>query len=334
MILGTTMSFMSPTLGGNVFGQQQTATLNVQLNLTCNPTTPACPPHSQFIIQVTNNNENLPPFQGSETPIPVTLSPGSYSVGVTSVPNSPEGYLFSGTFGPNCAGNIAAGQTLQCTLTAIFYIPTNLNVIKQVQCPTGSTCPPASAFTIRVSGLDATPNVFGGSATGTAVRLGPGSFSVTEVPPTVHDPPGLTLAPIFNNNCNGVITTGGQQLGNCIITNRYLPDRDGDRLADVWEAAEGVDWNNDGAIDLPLPEADVNRKNIYVETDYMQFHQPLDSAINNVISSFSAPPVTNPGQSPTGIILNVQVDEQIPHRDQISTFSSLGYKERLVWNRS
>ena len=49
-------------------------------------------------------------------------------------------------------------------------------------------------------------------------------------------------------------------------------DADGDGLNDVWEIAGGIDFNNDGAIDvtddLLLPAADPNRPNIYVKYDY------------------------------------------------------------------
>ena len=60
--------------------------------------------------------------------------------------------------------------------------------------------------------------------------------------------------PTFSNSCNGVIATAGQQLADCVITNRFLPDTDGDGLANTWET-NGIDINGDNSIDLRLDGA-------------------------------------------------------------------------------
>jgi hypothetical protein len=91
-------------------------------------------------------------------------------------------------------------------------------------------------------------------------------------------------------------------------------DRDGDRLPDVWEV-NGLDINNDKKVDLDLKAlgARPDRKDLFVEVDYMQFHKPSDLALRHVTGNFSTAPVPNPGQPP-GINLHILVDEQIPHQ--------------------
>ena len=90
---------------------------------------------------------------------------------------------------------------------------------------------PRSSQYVAAGELGASPNSFQGSSLGTQVTLGPGRFSVTEeLSQGGANPPGLVPAPVFNNNCNGTITTAGQQLGDCIITNRFLADGDGDGI--------------------------------------------------------------------------------------------------------
>ncbi|MGH9922093.1 MAG: hypothetical protein ACRD38_05025, partial [Nitrososphaerales archaeon] len=95
-------------------------------------------------------------------------------------------------------------------------------------------------------------------------------------------------------------------------------DRDSDGLRDLWES-NGIDFNSDGVIDLNLPALGANKlhKDIFVEADYMQFHQPNATGINNVITAFANAPVSNPDGT-NGINLHVLVDDQIPHQDTTS----------------
>lgn len=117
-------------------------------------------------------------------------------------------------------------------------------------------------------------------------------------------------------------------------------DIDKDDILDNWERF-GIDSNQDGIIDFTLPctPDTMNpstqicptpyRKDIFVEVDYMQNHQPNQNAINNVINAFSNAPVScnfilcfplslslNP---PTGISLHVQVDnsQNIPEQNSL-----------------
>jgi uncharacterized repeat protein (TIGR01451 family) len=69
-------------------------------------------------------------------------------------------------------------------------------------------------------------------------------------------------------------------------------DSDGDGLFDVWEM-EDTDLNGDGVIDIgPSLGADPNRKDIYVEVDWMEdenhSHKPDPAAIQKIVEAFDA----------------------------------------------
>jgi hypothetical protein len=105
-------------------------------------------------------------------------------------------------------------------------------------------------------------------------------------------------------------------------------DADGDGLLNTWEE-NGIDVNNDGTIDFVLPQANSLHKNLYVETDYMNFHRPIGggnvfgaSAIEDVRRAFRSAPVSNPDGT-TGINLFVQLDENITHQDAINGVTGL-----------
>jgi hypothetical protein len=71
---------------------------------------------SQFTIHVTGNNPNPPNFGGSATGTDVTLGSGPFSVTETL----PAGTSFTNTTAGDCAGTIAAGRHLSCTITNTF----------------------------------------------------------------------------------------------------------------------------------------------------------------------------------------------------------------------
>lgn len=105
------------------------------------------------------------------------------------------------------------------------------------------------------------------------------------------------------------------------VTNTMLPpgeDADNDALLNGWEET-GIDVDNNGIVDLDLSAlgADPYHKDIFVEVDYMQFHKPIDDAINNVIKAFDNASLPNPDNT-SGINLHVGIDEQIPHQDLIA----------------
>lgn len=103
------------------------------------------------------------------------------------------------------------------------------------------------------------------------------------------------------------------------------PDNDGDGLCDHWETDE-IDVDDDGTVDLALHEppydADPNRKDIFVEIDYMDCeeggcqsgdthdHEPDPDALRAVRQSFADASVENPDGT-TGITLHTMQDEAL-----------------------
>lgn len=87
-----------------------------------------------------------------------------------------------------------------------------LIVTKNVLCATQPCAFEPEDFTILVTGnVQSSPNPFPGSATGTEVTLGPGSYSVTETDPIG----GVTHT--VGADCAGNINAG--ETKNCLITN-------------------------------------------------------------------------------------------------------------------
>lgn len=106
-------------------------------------------------------------------------------------------------------------------------------------------------------------------------------------------------------------------------------DNDGDGLCDNWEDS-GIDVDRDGTVDLHLYDLDQdgmiaaservnkNRKDLFLELDFMPPHRPLPDAVNDVIAAFAAAPVANPDGS-TGITLRIRVDDEIPFSETAVT---------------
>jgi hypothetical protein len=94
-------------------------------------------------------------------------------------------------------------------------------------------------------------------------------------------------------------------------------DNDGDGLLDCWET-NGIDFNRDGTTDLVLEGANTNRKDIYLELDWMAQHQPHGRAVEMVINSFADAAVNNP-DGRGGINLHVETDEQaLAHNNSLA----------------
>jgi hypothetical protein len=105
-------------------------------------------------------------------------------------------------------------------------------------------------------------------------------------------------------------------------------DTDGDALLDCWEN-DGIDLDRDGAADLHLYDVDkdgtietderanANVKDVYVEVDWMDMHQPDGNGLQQVIDSFARAPVdcgidrTTRQRICKGVRLHVQEDEQV-----------------------
>lgn len=115
--------------------------------------------------------------------------------------------------------------------------------------------------------------------------------------------------------------TGPAILGSCDYTFTILPagaDSDGDSLFDAWETS-GVDVDLNGSIDVTLPGASPQRRDLYVEVDCLvsdgnangslgdavdHSHCPVEGAIRDVVQGFANAPVSNPDGT-TGVQLHV-----------------------------
>lgn len=107
-------------------------------------------------------------------------------------------------------------------------------------------------------------------------------------------------------------------------------DTDGDGLLDCWER-DGVDANRDGTIDLRLydmngdgtvdPSERPNpfHKDVYVEVDWMELHQPDPNTLQAVVTAFANSPVANPDRVP-GVRLHVFVNEQAAAHSPLMTY--------------
>lgn len=84
-------------------------------------------------------------------------------------------------------------------------------------------------------------------------------------------------------------------------------DNDNDGLCDNWEI-DGIDSNHDGSVDVSLPEADPNHRDIFVEVDYMAGRRPQTAALEDVVKAFAA----------HGIALHFFVDEEIPFEKYVA----------------
>ena len=128
---------------------------------------------------------------------------------------------------------------------------------------------------------------------------------------------------------DGAVLGGGSDEIRSFIYIRYdidgngNSDDDGDALPDIWEI-EGIDLDFDGTVeyDLSAMGADPRRRQIFVEVDYLTFHEPRQDALDAVIDAFANAPIENPDGS-NGIDLIVTVDEEIeetPARADLSTW--------------
>lgn len=82
-------------------------------------------------------------------------------------------------------------------------------------------------------------------------------------------------------------------------------DTDGDSLPDSWEV-NGYDANGDGTIDVDLPAmgATPNKKDLFVEMDYMSGRLASTAALDRIVQVFATAPVSNPDGT-TGIRIHL-----------------------------
>lgn len=93
----------------------------------------------------------------------------------------------------------------------------------------------------------------------------------------------------------------------CVDTNSNgLVDDDADGLCDNWET-DGIDVDDDGNVDISLPEADPEQQDVFVEIDYMKGRKPQSDALQDVAKAFAA----------HGISLHFFVDEEVPFAHEV-----------------
>ena len=135
-----------------------------------------------------------------------SLPQGDYVVSEDPVPGYVGDFSQCGT---NGAVSVSAGQTTTCTVTNSSQKGT-LTVIKQV---VGGDAV-ASDFTMSVAGNGPSPSSFPGSAEGTLISIGAGTYEVTE-----SGVSGYT--PSFAGDCVGSIAPGEHKT--CTVTNTAQP---------------------------------------------------------------------------------------------------------------
>lgn len=125
---------------------------------------------------------------------------------------------------------------------------------------------------------------------------------------------------IFRIEWEDLPNGGDKDFNDFIAVVRVDVDTDGDGLWDDWEKF-GIDTDGDGTIDYDLPGegADPNRRDIFVEIDYMEggghSHKPSQDPMDpskDVIKMVTA------AFSQKGIALHINVDQAIPHQDVLN----------------
>jgi hypothetical protein len=107
-------------------------------------------------------------------------------------------------------------------------------------------------------------------------------------------------------------------------------DRDGDGISDK-EEVNGVPYTkNDGTTGHYILEgSNPQHKDLYLELDYMTYHKPNNTAIDDIIRAFENSPVCDPDPlHPTGITLHITVDSSdvIPEKQYTSYYSTSSYE--------
>jgi uncharacterized repeat protein (TIGR01451 family) len=150
---------------------------------------------------------------------------------------------------------------------------------------------------------------------------------------------------IFQLGWEDLANGGDQDFNDLIAVFRTSTDTDGDGLWDDWERF-GIDADGNGTIDLDLPNllpvdlngdgdttdpgerAGPNRKDVFLEIDFMDCaaaggdcaagdthtHRPNATVTGAVVQAFANASVANPDGS-TGITLHIDVSNVIPHQN-------------------
>lgn len=129
---------------------------------------------------------------------------------------------------------------------------------------------------------------------------------------TVELTPGFDYRLEWEDLPNG----GDLDFNDLVAVIRTKPDTDGDGLWDDWETT-GIDTDGDGLIDLTLPGADPNTKDVYLEIDYFDCavgggdcvtgdshtHMPNSDVLTAMQDAFAD----------AGITLHIDLDSAVSH---------------------
>ncbi|MFH1078145.1 MAG: hypothetical protein V1745_02595 [Patescibacteria group bacterium] len=178
---------------------------------------------SQFMLKATYHDATgtvtSSTFPGSENGYDVVMGIGSYDVTELDVPAN-----YTPTF-DGCSGTMAAGATSTCTVTNTYTDPGNGGGDPPGPTATGTLIVYVTSinddggwkqpqdFGVNVAGVSPTPSTFWGSADGTSVVLGAGSYVVTE-------PLSASYAVTLDGGCTGSIAAG--QTLTCRISNNDM----------------------------------------------------------------------------------------------------------------
>jgi uncharacterized repeat protein (TIGR01451 family) len=100
---------------------------------------------------------------------------------------------------------------------------------------------------------------------------------------------GLNSLADFRTGSHGVTV-------DCLTITPNMEDADGDGLFDDWETS-GLDMGEDGFLDLASLGANPQRKDVFLELDWLASDKPTRVAIKAMKDAFNLAPVSNPGAS-------------------------------------
>lgn len=174
----------------------------------------------------------------------------------------------------------------------------------------------------RIDGIQfryGTPFRVSGSVRATSVVSNPGVVSPGSVRGTMSSQASVTWG-VVCGVAPGTTQTGGYHLlaidtsDDCDCGSSFedcIPDADEDGIPDDWETL-GIPYVDSGGVvqRIPLPGADPQRKDLFVEIDLMS-GQTLDPlVISELEIAFDQAPVPNPKGRRDGIALHLVIDDQ------------------------
>lgn len=232
------------------------------------------------------------------------LTPSDVAVCGSSAPGDLAGRIFVSDRGNHTVHAFATDGT------ALFRFGNEGDAAGQMQAP-------------RSVAVDPLCNVYVADTGNSRVQMFDGQGGYLETLGTVGQVSGIAVAPF--GGISGAIyfsTTSSDDVRSFEYINYDTDgngnaDDDADGLPDIWEA-DGIDLDFDGTVELDLPAlgADPNRKTVFVEVDFMEFHALDAGARDDVIEAFAQSPVDNPDGS-TGITLILEEDEELAHQNSI-----------------